>query len=274
MEILARYNLPGVDGVVSRVSIGSRILEYWGGGSNTDKLLIAHDGQCIFDSKSAKRNTTWKLAENATRVSAELNTSVPLIIAVWHQGEVGDSVSRGLDLSPEDYFKSGIKLFPKNGPFDVSVVAGNKYLRQIFEDFVPIICKATNTEVTPEKTAMIGASRGALSTLYALSKHPEKFHTAIAHSTHWTIGRNPLVKLTIENLPSPGRHRIWMSHGTLGFDSEYEPFQKYAHELLMEKGYVENKDFEFTLYPGHAHDEVAWAKQSLESLRNWLNKTA
>jgi predicted alpha/beta superfamily hydrolase len=273
VNVVEKYSIPEVSGQVTRVTFGTRVVEFWGGGRDCDKLLIAHDGQCIFDTRTAKKNTTWRLAEHASLIAKEFDSPPPLIVAIWHQGEVGDSVSRGLDLSPEDYFKSGMNLYPKNGPFDVSAVEGNKYLKEIFEIFVPAILEATQTRTTPEKSAMIGASRGALSTLYALSKYPHKFHTALAHSTHWPIGRNPLVKMTIENLPSSGQHQIWMSHGSEGFDAEYGPFQDYAHELLEERGYRHNKDFYFTFYPGAAHTEAAWAIQSVDSLRNWFQKT-
>lgn len=274
MKVVSRYQIPNVSGEITRVEFGTRIVEFWGGGEDSDKLLIAHDGQCVFDVKTAKRNTTWQLAENAQFISNQFKSAPPLIVAIWHQGEVGDSVSRGLDLSPEDYFKSGMQLFPKNGPFDVSKVEGNKYLQEIFEIYVPSILDATKTRTTPAKTAMIGASRGALSTLYALSRFPNHFSTALAHSTHWPIGRDPLVKMTIENLPPPGEHRIWMSHGSEGFDAEYEPFQNYAHELLIQKGYSQERDFFFSFYPGAAHDEASWAIQSIDSLRNWFEKIA
>lgn len=274
MEVVSKYQIPDVSGEVTRVQFGSRVVEFWGGGKDSDRLLIAHDGQCIFDTKTAKNNTTWRLAENSIEICKEFDSSPPLIIAVWHQGQVGDSVSRGLDLSPEDYFKSGIKLFPKNGPFDVSKVEGNKYLRDIFETYIPAILEFTKTETCAAKTAMIGASRGALSTLYAASKFSGHFHTALAHSTHWPIGRDPLVQMTIENLPLPGEHFIWMAHGTEGFDAEYEPFQNYAHELLLNKGYRSEKDFSFQLYPGMGHTESAWALQSKDSLRNWFQKIA
>lgn len=270
MDEILSYELPEVEGEIKRVSFGSRIVEYWGEPRPTEKVLIAHDGQCIFDPKSAKRNTTWRLAETSTALAREFDTSTPLIIAIWHQGEVGNSILRGLDLSPEDYFKSGMPLFPKNGPFDVNAVQGNSYLESIFEEIVPSIVQATDTDWSSERTAMIGASRGALSTLYALHKHTEKFTFAIAHSTHWPIGRNPLVEMTINNLPDPGKHRIWMSHGSAGFDEEYGPYQHYAHELLKRNGFRENVDFSFHFYPGDAHDEASWARQAPDSLRNWF----
>lgn len=270
VEEIFSYNIPGVSGPVTRVKFGERVVEYWGNLETTDKVLIAHDGQCIFDTRTAKRNTTWKLAEGASEIAREFSTTPPLIIAIWHQGEVGDSVSRGRDLSPEDYFKSGMELFPKNGPFDVSAVQGNLYLNEIFENIVPTIVSKTRSHWTAEKTAMIGASRGALSTLYALNKYPDKFSAALAHSTHWPIGKNPLVEMTISNLPDPGKHYIWMAHGSEGLDAEYGPYQQYAHQLLVEKGYRMRENFSFTYYPGASHDEASWSKQAPDSLRNWF----
>jgi enterochelin esterase-like enzyme len=186
---------------------------------------------------------------------------------------VGDSVARGLDLSPDSYFKSGIPLFPKNGPFDISATKGDEYLSEIFTSYLPEVLSRTSAAYSPEKTAMIGASRGGLSTLYALKDHSEKFHTALAHSTHWTIGKYPLVELTIAGLPDPGKHKIWMAHGTQGFDSEYGEFQDHAHKLLLEKGYSFDSDLSFTKYEGHAHTEAAWATQAADSLRFWINKS-
>jgi hypothetical protein len=95
----------------------------------------------------------------------------------------------------------------------------------------------------------------------------------LAHSTHWTIGKYPLVELTIAGLPEPGEHKIWMAHGTQGFDSEYGEFQDHAHKLLLEKGYSFDRDLSFTLYEGAAHTEGAWATQASDSLRFWITKS-
>jgi enterochelin esterase-like enzyme len=120
---------------------------------------------------------------------------------------------------------------------------------------------------------MIGASRGALSTLYALKDYSAKFHTALAHSTHWTIGKYPLVDLTIAGLPDPGKHKIWMAHGTEGLDSEYGEYQDHAHKLLLDKGYSFDHDLSFVFYDGAAHTEAAWAAQVGDSLSFWINKS-
>jgi hypothetical protein len=47
----------------------------------------------------------------------------------------------------------------------------------------------------------------------------------------------------VAGLPKPEKHKIWMAHGTEGFDSEYGEFQDHAHKLLLEKGYSLNQIF-------------------------------
>ena len=267
------YFIDGVETPVRRFKIGERTIEYWAPEEKTERVLIAHDGQCIFDKRVAKNASTWRLVENSLEIARELEIAPPLVIGIWHQGQVGDSVARGLDLSPESYFKSGITLFPKNGPFDINAVKGDQYLNEIFKSYLPEVLRRTNATYSPHLTAMIGASRGGLSTLYALKDHSEEFETALVHSTHWTIGKFPLVDLTIAGLPEPGKHKIWMAHGTEGFDSEYGEFQDHAHELLLAKGYSFEKDLSFKLYVGDAHTESAWAKQSQDSLRFWITKS-
>lgn len=266
------YFIGGVKTPVRRFNVGERTIEYWTPDAKAERILIAHDGQCIFDKRTAKNSNTWELVQNSLAIAEELKITPPLIIGVWHQGKVGDSAARAIDLSPESYFKSGITLTPKNGPQDLNAIRGDDYLNQIFDSYLPEVLRRTNASYSPRMTAMIGASRGALSTLYALKSHGNKFHTAIAHSTHWTIGRLPLVDLTVSGLPKPGQHRIWMAHGTEGLDSEYSEYQDYAHKLLLEKGYSFDRDMEFTLYKGAAHTESAWATQSIDSLKYWMKE--
>ena len=270
--MISTYYLPAVPYPIQRINIDGRIVEFCAPNEVTDRVLVAHDGQSVFNPDAAKNGQTWKLAETAATISTELGTNFPLIVAIWHQGQVGDSVSRGLDLSPEAYFKSGMELFPKNGPFDVSAIKGDEYLNNIFNKYLPAVVSLSNVVQSPEKTAMIGASRGALCSLYALRNHGDQFKTAIAHSTHWPIGKDPLVRMTIGGIPAPGEHRIWMSHGSEGFDAEYQPFQKLANRLMIKKGYRENMDFHFNYYPGGDHKESDWAKQAADSLQFWLKK--
>ena len=62
-------------------------------------MIIAHDGQNIFDHKSATFRSTWRLAQTANRIFADKNLPAPLIIAVFHSSSKSDPNGRGKDLT-------------------------------------------------------------------------------------------------------------------------------------------------------------------------------
>jgi pimeloyl-ACP methyl ester carboxylesterase len=269
MQEIKRFQVRGVPGEVVRLKFGARTVDYWKPHKGSDTLLIAHDGQNIFDGKSSThRGQTWEMAQSAIRVSRELGISTPSIIGVWHSSTKENPWGRGKDLVPEKYFREGLEVHADFVKIleDKSVLQSDSYFREIFETIIP----ALEPEIDPKSTAMIGSSMGGLATLYAAAQMPERFSTALALSTHWPFGGNPLVEKTINSLPIAGTHKVWMSHGTKGLDSEYAPFQVYADKLMYERGYRTN-DFASRVYPRSGHNERSWAKYLDQPLSFWLD---
>ena len=52
MQEIKRFQVRGVPGEVTRLKFGARTVDYWKPHKGSDKLLIAHDGQNVFDGKS------------------------------------------------------------------------------------------------------------------------------------------------------------------------------------------------------------------------------
>lgn len=95
MELIKRYQVRGVSGEVSRVQIEGRTVDYWIPKSASQHLLIAHDGQNVFDGKtSTHRRSTWEMAQSASRVSEHLGITPPAIIAIFHSGSKKDPHGR------------------------------------------------------------------------------------------------------------------------------------------------------------------------------------
>ena len=269
MQEIKRFQVRGVPGEVVRLKFDARTVDYWKPQKGSDKLLIAHDGQNVFDGKSSThRGQTWEMAQSAIRVSRELGISTPSIIGVWHSSTKENPWGRGKDLVPEKYFREGLEVHNDFAKIleDKSVLQSDSYFREIFETIIP----ALEPEIDPKNTAMIGSSMGGLATLYAVAQMPQRFSTALALSTHWPFGGNPLVEKTINSLPLPGSHKVWMSHGTKGLDAEYAPFQAYADKLMFERGYRTN-DFVSRMYPRTGHNERSWAKYLDQPLNFWLD---
>jgi predicted alpha/beta superfamily hydrolase len=271
MERLERFQIRGVPGLVQRVSFDGRIVDYWSPRTPTHHLLIAHDGQNIFDPRTATRRRTWKMAQSAIRVSEKLKIAPPAIIAVFHSKNDQNPWGRILDLTPQDSYQNDV-----SAPDDIRTsitpnqLQGNRYLEQITEHITPAICKELDINLSPTHTAIIGSSMGGLAALYALGKRPDFFTTSLALSTHWTVGGDALVDSLINALPSPSTHKIWMSYGTRGLDATYGPFQKYADRKMREAGWREGHDFSTHRFEKSGHNEKSWAKYLDQPMEFWL----
>ena len=265
MQEIKRFQVRGVPGEVVRVQFGSRIVDYWIPKGGTDRLLIAHDGQNVFDGKtSTHRGQTWKMAQSAIHVSQELGINPPAIIAVWHSSTKENPWGRAQDLAPQRYFTQDAYIDPRWKLKDPSfIVKSDDYLDQIFNTIVPAIFP----ESTPEKTAVIGSSMGGLATLYAAITHPDKFTTALALSTHWIMSDQDFARKMVEALPIT--HKVWMSRGNKGLDAEYPPLQDFVDQLMVARGF--GNRYLSKSYNRSGHNERSWAKYLNEPLRFWLS---
>lgn len=271
MKEIRRFQVRGIPGEVTRADFKGRIVDFWAPEGGSDSILIAHDGQNIFDPRTATHlRQTWKLTQNAIRVSKDAQRKPPLIIGVFHSSTKSDPYGRIKDLSPEDAFASGIQ--PANPISDLKVndLRGNQYLSQIFDEILPTIAAKTDTLISPQRVAMLGSSMGGLATLYAFAKYQDRFHTALSFSNHWILAGDPLVDFLINNLPNPAERRLWMSRGTKGLDAQYETLQSKADEMLHNLGWDHN--FVTKVYHRTGHNERSWASYVDEALRFWLVK--
>ncbi len=268
MEQIKRFQVRGLPGWVSRLQFGSRIVDYWSPQGGSDRLLIAHDGQNIFDRKTATFLYTWKMAQTSIRVARELRINPPVVVGVFHSSSKLDPDGRAKDLCPEDPFREGMKVTYRSN-VTIDQLRGNKYLSQIFEEITPEIAELSSSKFIPEKIAMIGSSMGGLATLYSAIKFPNRFKTALALSTHWPLAGEPLVDWMIPRLPQEEGFKVWMSRGTKGLDATYPPFQDRADQLMRELNWNQ-ANFRSKVFHRTTHNERSWASYLDEPLRFWL----
>ena len=276
MKAIKQFQVRGIPGEVSRISIGDRIVDYWAPKTPTDTLLIAHDGQNVFDGNtSTHRRKTWEMGQSVNRVSAELGLTPPAVIAVWNGNSKANPYARLKELAPEKIFRGGVKVITSDViPVTVDDLYGDQYLDEIFSKVLPQLTQHLDLDVTAANTAMIGSSMAGLCTLNAVAEYSDLFHTALSLSTHWPVGGFPLVDALIGKLPAPGKHSIYMSHGTKGLDATYEPFQKQADELMLKKGYRQGADMLSRVHIRTGHNEKSWASYIDEPISFWLKKVS
>lgn len=279
MEILKSFQVRGAPGEVHRTQFDGRLVDFWAPPTATPYLLVTHDGQNIFDKSTSTRHRTWELAGTACKVAREYDVAPPIIIAVFHSSSTSDPYGRGKDLAPQDVFVDGIEpevnfsgIWPTPNPtFPLSELRGNAYIKKISETIVPSICEQVGHEIVPESTAILGASMGGLSALYAMAKYPNLYRSALAFSPHWTVGKDPLVKGVMGSLPSAGAHKIWMSRGTKSHDARYGPYQEHANNLAIGLGYRYGRDLATPIFNRTTHNERSWGNYVNQSLRFWLS---
>lgn len=268
MKEIKRYQVRGLPDSVRRLDFSGRIVDFWAPPGGSDHLLIAHDGQNIFDRRTATHLYTWKLAQTSIRVARELNKKPPIVIGVFHSRTKADPHGRAKDLCPEDPFREGIQ--PSEKPeLTVADLRGNSYLKNIFDEIVPAITESLSNPITPEQTAMIGSSMGGLATLYSATKFSANFQTALALSTHWSLAGDALVDWMIPRLPSQPQFKVWMSRGTKGLDASYPPYQDRADHLMREMGWSEPR-FKSKVFHRTTHNERSWSSYVDEPIRFWL----
>lgn len=266
MQPISHFQVRGVPGAVNRVSFNGRIVDFWAP-DKPSHLLIAHDGQNVFDPKTATFRFTWKMAQSAIKVFEKANLTPPAIIGIFHSSTESDPYGRFKDLTPQEAFQNEVKPLIQT-ELTLKDLHGNSYQQQIAEQIVPTIAKEIGFEPTFERTAMIGSSMGGLATLNALGIRKDFFATALSFSPHWVLGGKPLVDNLISQLPEPGSHKIWMSRGDKKLDSTYKEDQDYADQKMRNLGWRSN--YKSTVYKGAGHNERAWAKQVSDAFRFWL----
>ena len=77
---IEQFQVRGLSGMVHKVRFDSRTVDYWAPANPGHHVLVAYDGQNIFDKRNIGINphqrATWELASSAARF-AELNDITP-----------------------------------------------------------------------------------------------------------------------------------------------------------------------------------------------------
>jgi pimeloyl-ACP methyl ester carboxylesterase len=232
-----------------------------------------HDGQNLFDSRSASGGVPWGVDEALAAMIGLGEAAPTLIVGVW------SSTQRWYEYAPEgalrglapDVRAAADAEFPLPG----ADLAAEAYVRFLADELKPRIDQRFRTLRARSDTFVMGASMGGLVSLYALCRRPEVFGGAACLSTHWPvtgivgIHDNPGAPLMIAlsaavlgwydaNLPRAGAHRLYFDHGTQGLDRLYAPYQARMDAIGAAKGYVAGRDWFSKAAPGADHSETAW----------------
>ena len=258
----------GVREPVRRLRIDDRWVDVWIPDARPSGLIVAHDGQNIFDDRASMHHQSWEAARAAIRAARRLGVAPPAVVGVWNGSTAERPNQRGFELAPQKVILGGMNIDPRVASwFDVSRMDGDRYLGEVADRIVPAVKTLLAIDVP---VAMMGSSMGGLATIYALGERSDVFGCGLAFSVHWPLGGDPLVDGLIDRLPMPGRVRLWMQNGTGGLDAAYAPFQRRADARLVARGYRREVDFVSRVLRRSGHNEWSWARRLPDAIGWWL----
>jgi len=237
-------------------------------------VLYMHDGQNLFDSlRNTYNYSEWHVDEILTDLMDKGEVRETIVVGIWNQAE-----KRYAQYFPQKVYEI-LPGYIKDTLGSQLVVYSDNYLKFITKELKPFIDKEFSTLPDEENTFVAGSSMGGLISMYAMSEYPEVFGGAACFSTHW-IGMfnddypeftDAFVSYLSGSVPSPGEHKFYFDHGTVGLDSFYGPSQKRIDSLLRDKGY--NSDNLLSMkYDGHDHSEASWSSRLDIPLKFLLGK--
>ncbi|UUA72133.1 alpha/beta hydrolase [Cellvibrio sp. QJXJ] len=231
-------------------------------------VLYMHDGQNLFSLHSANFGVAWEVDDIAQRLMDEGKIQPAIIVGIW------STAQRRMEYFPEraaQYFseQDGAvldQLKQHLGAGKNTEYLADDYLRFIVSELKPYIDRHYRSLPERTNTLIAGSSMGGLISIYALAEYPEVFGSAAGVSTHWPLFLNndhpgPAASfrqyLQVQ-LPRASTHRIYFDYGTATLDQYYEIHQQQVDALMVEKGYVQGRDWVTKKFPGAEHNEQAW----------------
>jgi predicted alpha/beta superfamily hydrolase len=206
-------------------------------------VLYLEDGQNLFDPvTSFIPGVYWRVGETADALIAQGAIQPLVIVGIYNTGK-----QRVNEYTPTRDRKLG------GGKAD-------KYGRLLVEELQPFIESRYRIAQGAANKGLGGSSLGGLLTVYLGMQYPQVFgKLAVLSPSVWWNHRAILQSVARAKLPQ--RPRIWLDVGTdEGVTRTVEQVTA-LRDALLQKGWQENRDLHFEIFPGAQHNEAAWARR-------------
>lgn len=227
-------------------------------GSTSYNVVYLHDGQNLFEPSEAFAGVDWGVHESLTRLMDEGKIDQTIAVGIWNTPK---RLLRYMPKRPYELVRgseAAAQFAELNGGADPT---SDRYLDFIVTELKPFVESHYRVKRGPKTTFIMGASMGALVSLYAVCEHPDVFGGAGCLSTSWTIAGEPFISYLEEHLPQPKLHRFYFDYGREAQIDQYEPLQKQVTRLALEKGYRTEIDWMVRTFPDHDHSERSWRER-------------
>lgn len=193
-------------------------------------VLYMHDGQNIFDPKTAYIGFDWRVDETVSRLIRQKKIKELIVVGIYNTPDRLDEYSWS--------------------------EKGQNYLRFLVDELKPFIDQNYRTLTDPESTAIIGSSMGGLISFYAAWHYPEVFGKAGCMSSSFYYNNDRSIG-QVHDYTGPKKHiKFYIDHGEDGSLRGQRMFVE-----LSKKGYEIGHDIDYFYAPGAAHNEKEWASR-------------
>ena len=213
-------------------------------------VFYMHDGQNLFDEATSFLGKEWKLDETATELIENKKIAPIILVGIYNAGN--DRL--------DEYTPTKDAKFKRGGKADT-------YGKMLVEELKPFIDRAYRTKRSAKDTGLGGSSLGGLVTLYLGLKYPQVFgNLAVVSPSVWWDDKF-IIRFLKENREPKNRLglKIWLDMGTKEGESAI-PDVHLLRDLLLEKGWKEDKDLRYREIEGAEHNEKAWSERFPEML--------
>lgn len=198
-------------------------------------VLYMHDGQNLFDPKTAAFGTAWEIGATVDKLIAT-GTIEPLIVV-------------GVDNTPDRIVEYTPCCDKDNGGGKIDA-----YASFIVDTVKPWADANLRTLADREHTAIMGSSLGGIASVYIAQKYPQVFSKAggVSSSFWWND------QMFRKNVPPRQPVRFYLDAGTEGDGID---FTTQMRDAMLAKGYVLNQDLLYYRAEGGSHNEKSWARR-------------
>jgi predicted alpha/beta superfamily hydrolase len=206
-------------------------------------VLYMHDGQNLFDAKTAAYGVEWGIDETVNRLVAT--------------GAMDEVIVVGIDNTPD--------RIPEYTPCcDLKYGGGrlDAYRGFIVDTVKPYIDKTLRTLPGKENTAIMGSSLGGIASVLIAQQHPAVFSKAggVSSSFWWND------KVLIKKIPARVPVKFYIDAGTRD-DGIEETSQ--MRDAMVKQGYRQDADLFYYAAEGGSHNEKSWAAR-VEKPLTWF----
>jgi predicted alpha/beta superfamily hydrolase len=228
---------------------------YAAGGQERFPVLYMHDGQNLFDPKTAYAGVEWGVDETMTHLIAEGNIRPAIVVGVWN------TPKRAAEYMPQKATTlTNAKDLAVSAPLNTPIISDD-YLKFLVQELKPFIDAKYRTLPGRADTFIMGSSMGGLISAYAMAEYPDVFGGAGCVSTHWPAGNGSVIEYLKTHMPAPGAHKFYFDYGTETLDAQYEPYQQKMDAVMKSAGYAEGKNWVTRKFEGDEHSEKSWRRR-------------